>query len=111
MSFAALLGQEVTIVRAAASVDRYNDVSADWSSATRTVVHGRLQQTDTVEVAVGRDTVIADWVLFLPAGTDVLPSDRVEVDGATFEVVGLPNVAHTPRGPHHVEARLRSITG
>ena len=111
MSLATLLTQPITIVRAGASTDRYNNAAADWTTATRVTVNGRLQQTDTVEVAVGRDTLIADWLLFLPTTAVISGLDRIETAAGTFEVVGVPAVVTTPAGPHHLEVRLRSIVG
>lgn len=37
---------------------------------------------------------------------EIPPESRVTVDGHTTTVIG-SQVAHTPRGPHHREARLR----
>ena len=70
----------------------------------------RLEQTDATEITVGRSTEISNWSLLLPPLTAVQPQSTVVVDGATFEVIGLPEVHHTPSGPHHVQARLRLVT-
>lgn len=111
MSFASLLVEDITIVHAGQTVDRYQDTTDDWSTATRVAVKGRLQQTSTTEVTVGRDTVMADWTLFLGADAVIGPSDRVEANGATYEVVGQPAVVYGRAAPHHLEVRLRSVTG
>lgn len=69
-----------------------------------------LSQTEATEVTDGREAVVSDWILYLPAGAEIDHDDRVEVDGVSFEVAGLPLVALSPgRGAHHVEARLRAV--
>lgn len=70
-----------------------------------------LEQTAGDERTEDRDTQLADWLLVLPVGAVIDGNDRVQVEGKTFEVVGPPARVHTPRGEHHVEARLRSVDG
>ncbi len=70
-----------------------------------------LEQTDTVEVTVGRDTVLSDWLLVLPPEALLDATDRIAVDGRSFEVVGHPATVNTPRGAHHIECRLRAVVG
>lgn len=106
-----LLTYAVTIVRQGETTDRYGQTAPDWSKATRIHTRGFLGQNVSREVLDGRDAQIADYQLFLPTGTDISGHDRVEIDGASFEVVGPPLVRRTPDGPHHVEARLRAISG
>jgi hypothetical protein len=70
-----------------------------------------LEQTATVEITQGRSTVLSDWLLVLPPEAVVDPTDRVVVDGRSFEVVGQPLSAASPRGTHHIECRLRATVG
>lgn len=114
MSFSRLLTRPVTILRPPRVEDRYHDQVPDWANATRTATHGWLAQvTSTEETTDRRDAQIAEWILYLPAGTDLTGRDRVQVDGMTetFELVGPPNRAHRRGGEHHLEAQLRTVEG
>lgn len=106
MSFEGLLGQDVTIRHRAYDA---RDVTSDVPVAgTETVVStsGRLERTDPMDVAREWDTIVTDYRLFLPAGVDVRILDRVEVDGAVYEVATDPAVEVSPRGAHHLMVRL-----
>src|SRR5437879_3855807 len=59
-----------------------------------------LEQTASQEIIVGRETVLADWLLILPPEAIIDATDQVVVDGQLFEVVGHPDDTPTPRGPH-----------
>jgi hypothetical protein len=70
----------------------------------------RLEQFATDELIRDRDTVVADWRIFLPPAAVIGPFDRVESDSRVFEVWGDPIEQRTPRGVHHIEVRLRRVT-
>jgi putative hemolysin len=90
--------------------DDYGNPLAEYAEPV--AYPARLEQRAGDEVTADRDTQLADWVLFLPPDAVVDGYARV-VDGygRAFEVVGPPAVQHTPRGAHHIEARLRHIEG
>lgn len=105
MSFAQLLTETATVVRFTTDRDEYN-AEVD-GTATRTDHRARLEQLTTEEIIRDRDTVVADWRMFLLPGVDVTPYDHVEARGFTFDVVGLPDELRTPRGAHHLEVLLK----
>jgi hypothetical protein len=76
-----------------------------------------LVSRTALDGAPGRQTVIADHLIVIGRNVEGnLPNldatDRIDVDGRSFEVLGPPAPFHRPRqGPHHVEAILRVITG
>jgi hypothetical protein len=112
VSLTRLLVRDVTIRRAGTSTDRYGASVKDWGAATTTVTTGWLAQASALEVNdLGREGQESFWTLTLPEGTDILGGDRVTVDSTTYEVDGPPNHAWTPRGEHHVEARLKLVEG
>ena len=41
----------------------------------------------------------------------ITAQNRVVIDGTVYEVDGEPNRAWTPRGEHHVEVKLKAISG
>lgn len=112
MSLTALLVHDVSIVRAGSTTDRYGATIKNWATATTTATSGWVTQVSGVEDRTdGREAQVGTWVLYLPVDTDVVGGDRVVWESYTFEVDGPPNRAWTPRGEHHVEARLRLIEG
>lgn len=79
------------------------------SSGSSLVYPGRLYQQAALEVEGQQTTEAVRWKLILPGGSVVGPYDRVTVDGATYEVDGVPyNVAGSRTG-HHVQANLRTL--
>lgn len=112
MSLTRLLVHTVTIRRPGTTTDRYGATVKDWATATDTDVDGWVAQTSAIEVNdLGREGEHSDWTLVVPVDTDLLAGDRVIWNDTTFEVDGPPNRAWTPRGEHHVEARLKLVEG
>lgn len=105
------MNQQLYVATAGITQDEYGNDVRDWAHATIVGVLGLVQQTQSVEVTLDRDTVIADWLLFLPASTTIDARARISDGTNTWEVIGNPNVVRTPRGPHHIECRLVSIEG
>lgn len=114
MSLATLLVHDVTILRAGSTTDRYGDAVKDWATATSTASKAWVAQQSRTENVEGREALISEWVAFLPAGTDVAGRDRLVWGDLTFEVVGRPNTAPSPRlggASHHVEVTLTVVEG
>lgn len=107
MSLRSLLTEPVTLrYRTAAAPDAEgNPVST--TSDTDTV--GRLEQRSTNDQE-GGDRRSTGSVLFLGPDEVVDGATQVLAGGRTFEVEGSPNLASTPRGPHHWEVTLREVT-
>ena len=111
----------VTIVAGAAGADdSHGNPTEDWGAgaARTTDVPAWLQQQTSSETHdPGRNPVDTSWLVFLPVtladGTDtpIGARSRVEWHGQVFAVAGDPNVASTPRGPHHIEVALELVTG
>lgn len=110
MSLSALLTQTVLVRHAVeGALDRYRVATVSYDAGTE--YPARLEQVGGSETSSGRDAVVADWALYLPADAAIGARDQVEADGTTFEVVGPPEFARTPRGVSHVVARLRYVQG
>jgi hypothetical protein len=110
MSLTSLLAELVTIQTIGpVGTDRYNQPILGVASTVANVP-ARLEQTESTEVTVGEATLVSDWRIFLEPDEVISNASRI-VDslGRTFEVVGAPNLHRTPRGPHHLEARLRYV--
>ncbi len=110
MTITDLLTQTVTVqTHGAGAADEYGNATDTWSAG---VQHkGRVEQRNATEITVDGDVQRSDWLLFLGPEVAIGGRDRVTADGRTFEVVGPPSVARTPRGPHHLEANLRHVSG
>jgi hypothetical protein len=80
----------VTVVRPGTKPADYGTGSQpDWDTATRTAVGGcSVQPAPAAVNTVDRDTFMTRWVAYAPDGTDVRATDRVEWDGATYEIDG-----------------------
>lgn len=107
MTLKTLLSETVTVIRYADATDAYGNTVP--GAETRTDYAARLEQLSTEEIIRDRDTVIADWHMFLHPGTDITAYDRIEARGHLFEVVGLPNEQRRPAGTHHLEVLLRWV--
>lgn len=108
MTLRSLLTQTVTVKhRSDGAVDRFNNPSDVFDAGT--VYRARLEQATGDEQMTDRSVQTSDWLLFLPPEAVIGGRDRVEADGSTFEVVGPPVVQRTPRGAHHIEARLTLV--
>ena len=102
-----MLAETANVVRFASGVDEYGNLVR--GDETRTAYPARLEQLRSDEIVRDRDTIVADWRAFLPAGADISPYDRIEARAHIFEVTGLPDQQRTPRGVHHLEVQLRFV--
>lgn len=66
-----------------------------------------------VEKVDGQFTVLAGLTIFMPPGTDILPTDLVEARGVTWNVNGKPSIWDSPSTGHKagVEVQLKGGTG
>lgn len=111
MSISRLLGDVITLQVPTTSTDAYGSSTFVYSGGTD--YPARMQQTAGTEVTKDRDTQVSDWLLFLNPDVPITGDSRVLFNGQTFEVLGPPAIPTTPRtvGPHHIEARLRHVSG
>ncbi len=111
-TIAHLLREPVTIVPMHPGAPNVYGNREDTPGTAVTTV-GYLNQTQSVEYLVDRETYVSDWEAFFPAGTSVGPADRITFGSSTFEVVGVPNTAFNPRigKDSHVRAQLRVVSG
>ena len=113
MTVTALLTLPCTITRRA-----YTGATDRYGSPTPTETHTdalcELQQRQRTEHEDEGETIDGTWLLVLPAGTLIGPSDSVSVQGSgDFDVHGEPWPVRNPRtgAPSHIEATLRRAGG
>lgn len=71
-----------------------------------------VQQSGSTEDTAARDTRVTGLDLFLPPGVQVTARHRVRWRGALYDVDGEPDRVDDVSGAeHHVEVRLRRVTG
>jgi hypothetical protein len=90
------------------TADAYGNAQA--AEASRLTVSGRMEALSSDELVRDRDTIVADWRVFLPPDVTIGPFDQIESAGRTFDIWGDPIEQHTPQGLHHLEVRLRRVT-
>lgn len=105
--------ETVTVIRAALKDSRGTKV-LDWQNATRTPLDGcSVQPGDTSRDFDGRTVQVSeDWTLYAPPGSDVKAGDRIEWEGTTFEIDGVPMPWKSPTGRvSHMWAKLKEWRG
>jgi hypothetical protein len=113
VSLVRLLNQPLTVQRIGPTgTDSYGNEVAGAIGAPVAVV-GYLEQQSSAEFTNNRDTVVGQWVAYLPAGTAISHLDRVAFQSQTFEVNGEPEHAYNPRTRvvSHIACRLTVIGG
>ncbi len=110
MSLSALLTKPATITRvtAGAGRDAYNNpTTSTATSSTVCYFEQKLASEDTV----ARTTEDEEWIFVFPEGTALDATDRITVDGATYEVDGPPWPVWNPRlgVGSQVECRARRV--
>lgn len=108
---ARVLRDQITVVRASSSTDRYGNETTSWDTAARHELWAWIEQASASESLDNRDQLASDWLAIVAPDADIEGRDRVEWDGKTFEVIGPPTPRDTLTGPHHIEATLRWIEG
>lgn len=113
-----MFDQDITVLRAAVTRDRYNNETRDWTSPQRWDVAGvSMQPASQVEdvTSEAREMVTTGWRLQTRSGDlDLRSDDRVLWAGRELEVVGeIARWPHPirPGEVHHVEAFLEKRSG
>jgi head-tail adaptor len=88
-------GEIVVVVRAGLADDGYGNPTQDWNATTSTTYGGcavaqGAKGGATEDLTGDRNVVVSDLIVFMPSGADVRATDRLEVRGRQYEVVGEP---------------------
>lgn len=104
--WANVLTQTVTVTRRTTGADDgYGNQAETWGSPADYAA--RLEHSDGVQTNGDQVVATSRFLLILPADAVIAAGDRVtDDDGNTYDVDGPPVRQRTPRGVHHVEARL-----
>lgn len=111
MSFRALLTQTATIVHHPPTGSD-SEGNTTFGTATTVDYPALLQQADSIETVEGERRTTTNLILFLPAEAAAETfDDEVLVDGLRYQVEGQPDVLRRRGTVHHLETRLRRISG
>lgn len=82
-------------------------------TGTETDVDGcSIQPRVSTEDTAGRDTVISGLIAYVPAGSDIKPTDTIRWRGVAYAVDGDPGFWDDLTGsPDHIEVVLRKVSG
>lgn len=112
MSLRRLLSQPLTIQGVGvATVDDYGN-AVPGPAGDPVPVMGFLEQKDTIETVLNRETVVSHWHAFLPATTVIHPMDYINFAAQAFQVDGEPEHLWNPRtrSVSHIECKLTVVT-
>lgn len=104
----------VTRLRATTSIDGRGSQVRDWLNASTEIIENVLVAPAAAGESHdnGREAVNRGWELFGLTSIDLLATDRVLIDGATFEVDGEPERWNSPwGGVHGLKAKLKRVEG
>lgn len=110
MSLTSMLSQTGTLTRSTAtgaSDALGRPVVTAGTPATVPCRVGRLEQHRMEPDTDGRVSTVA--VLYLPLGTDVLPTDALTVDGDVWQIIGPVDPHTTPAGAGYLSAPVRRV--
>jgi hypothetical protein len=107
------LPMTVTLVHPAPTTDRYGnpDVYDYGAAATRTDIAALIDQQSASESTPDGRTKIAGMWRLITNHDGIDAADRIEWEGAVYELDGPPWPAWHFSGYHHTEARLRRMEG
>lgn len=91
--------QTVTRVRPGVKESRGSTIP-DWDKASKAMIEGCSMQPSSTSLSQdGRVLGISDsFTLYMPANADVLEGDRIEYEGNTYTVMGVPRPWISPTG-------------
>lgn len=83
-------GETITVVRPGTRTDRYGATQPDWTVTTSHVIRGvKVSPTASRDVTDdARDGHAATLNLFLPPRSNIEATDRVELRGSTWRILG-----------------------
>lgn len=107
--------ESVTRLRGTTVENRYGDDQWDWTDPAELTITGCAvaPRDSTEDHNEGRQAVLIGFTVYAPAGTVVLPSDRLRIRGDDFEVDGEPGAWISPFSDveEGVEIGTRRVTG
>lgn len=104
----------ITVQRQSFVSDKWGDRrQGTWSDLTTVNGWADTNLRKSNEAVSDRDEAENDGIVYLPAGTDVLDTDRLVISGVIYQVFGQPATIPVPygSGQHHLETRVKRYRG
>ena len=108
MSFDRLLSQSAVVMRLTGNLDSYGNLEQEYAPVG-SPIKVRLDVDASTEDSSDRETTQQTGRVFTRS-TDVAPSDLLNIDGAVWEVRGVPIERFSPASLHHIEVNVRKTT-
>ena len=105
-----ILRDTVTRTRAAQATDAYGNQQPDWNNTISAAYPAAVGPVGTDEQVVDEQRTVSRWRMFLQPDADVIATDRITWDGATYEIDGDVQLWKRGRRAHHKEALLIKVT-
>lgn len=109
MALQRLLTDTITRRRAPLVTAGYGNQSRNWAAATSQAYPARVSPVSSTEDVVDQPRTLTRWKCTVGPDADLAATDRIEWDGATYEVDGEVEVHKGRRGPHHKTAILMRV--
>jgi hypothetical protein len=112
MSLARLMNQPLTVQAVGpATLDAYGN-SVPGSLGLPVAEFGYLEQVDTIEFVLDRQTTVSHWAAFLFAESVVTPMAYINFQGQRWQVNGEPWHVYNPRtrAVSHIKCKLVVVT-
>lgn len=101
MSLQSLLTDSITRRRAPLTSAGYGNQTRDWASATSQAYPARVSVVSSTEDVVEQPRTVTRWKCTVGPGADLATTDRIEWDGAVYEIDGDVERHKGRRGLHH----------
>jgi hypothetical protein len=109
MSLQQLLTDSVTRRRAPLTSAGYGNQARDWTTATSQAYPARVSPVSSTEQVVEQPRTLTRWKCTVGPTADLASTDRIEWDGATYEIDGDVERHKSPRGLHHQTVILMRV--
>jgi head-tail joining protein len=109
VSLQQLLTDSVVRRRAPLTSAGYGNQARDWTAATSQTYVARVSPVSSTEDVVEQPRTVTRWKCTVDATADLVSTDRIEWDGATYEIDGDVEVHKGLRGVHHQSMVLMRV--
>ena len=112
MSLGQMMRQPLTVQKVGGTTTDVYGNSVPTAIGSAVAALGYLEQKDTVEFLLNRETVVSKWTAYFPAITVIGAWDYVNFNAQKFQVDGEPWRVYNPRTKtvSHIQCQLIVIT-
>ncbi|GAA3781172.1 phage head completion protein [Micromonospora maritima] len=104
-----ILHDQVTRLRAPLAEGPYGNEERDWDNPEQATWPAEVQPVSSTEDVVNQQQTVTRWRLIVGPSADLVATDRVVWDGATYEIDGDVERWKRRNVLHHLEAVLMRV--